>query len=713
MFISKLITKNFKKLSSTEIVFNDGLNLLCGENAQGKTTVLEAIEAALFGFACLPCKKEHIPTWGQKEYSVELHFKVGLKKLVAFRSHNNANLKIDGELLANGNTATTSAIVELLGINAKDFNFFIKSSQGETTGILNFGATELVRKVEEFGGIGRIDRLIRQARTEATTAKKVLERIPDSEDIQTIEEKLDVLTTKKAELEAIKLNPPTLLAEVKPPVSAKELIEKVKLASNTLAEIETINAEIAAKQATIAELNAIPVEYTEANLERAKESLSTISGATAAAKEKLDEKKALLNKQKSIKTIAESKLAEIEVVSTKLTEAKNNLESYCLSELVKTHNSLKTKQLELKHDLQHCRAMLNGSKCNSCGTVLKNIDIAAEQEKQQTILKDIQEVESSLVFVSADLKKAEQLEATKVSLSGQLKTLYESVSSYKEFDIAALEDEIADIETHLDSCLTFRSNAQVKVSSVRAALDQIKERKDRVLALSAKITSLNLKLERLSANLVGVPTQDDIELANLAEVAFNEVKQANLQAQYNYSVAVKELQVLIAENAKEIEEVKQEIENKKVYDETAFEVEAYSAITSALTNNRAKYNADIWKSIVGFASRQVAISSGNLITEIEYTNGEVFFTEDGITQPIASASGAQKAHIGTAIRIALCSVLYSTKSLVIFDEPTESMSEKHALMLVSSLANLGRQCILITHRDKDQSLANHLIQIGE
>ena len=124
MFISKLITKNFKKLSSTEIVFNDGLNLLCGENAQGKTTVLEAIEAALFGFACLPCKKEHIPTWGQKEYSVELHFKVDLKKLVAFRSHNNANLKIDGELLANGNTATTSAIVELLGINAKDFNFF-------------------------------------------------------------------------------------------------------------------------------------------------------------------------------------------------------------------------------------------------------------------------------------------------------------------------------------------------------------------------------------------------------------------------------------------------------------------------------------------------------------------------------------------------------------------------------------------------------------
>ena len=713
MFIYKLITKNFKKLSSTELVFNDGLNLLCGENAQGKTTVLEAIEAALFGFACLPCKKEHIPTWGQKEYSVELHFKVDFKKFVVFRSHNNANLKIDGELLANGNTATTSAIVDLLGLNAKDFNFFIKSSQGETTGILNFGATELIRKVEEFGGIGRIDRLIRQARTEATTSKKVLERISNSEDITTLTSKFDELNTKKSELEAIKLNPPTLLEEVKPTVYAKDLIDKVKLASSTLVEIESINAEIAAKQATITELNSIPVEYTETNLERAKEHLSTISGAASAAKEKLDEKNALLNKKKSIKAVAESKLAEIEVVSSKLSDVKTKLDSLDHSQLSELTSSFKSKKLELKHDLEHCRAMLNGSKCNSCGTVLKNIDIAAEQVKQQQLLKSIQEVESSLVFVSADLQKAEQLEATKTSLSEQLKSLCDSVSSYEEFDITSLEDEIAEVEIHLDSCLTFRSNAQVKVSTIRAALEQIKERKDRKLSLSAKIVSLNTKLERLSANLVGVPTQDDIERANLAEVAFNEAKQTNLQAQYNYSVAVKELHTLIAENAKEIEEVKQAIENKKVYDETALEVEAYSAITATFTNNRAKYNADIWDSVVGFASRQVAISSGNLITSIEYIDGEVFFTEDGITQPITSASGAQKAHIGTAIRIALCSVLYSTKSLVIFDEPTESMSEKHALMLVSSLANLGRQCILITHRDKDQSLANHLIQIGE
>lgn len=43
-YIQKLVIKNFKKYSSCEVEFTDGLNVLVGPNNAGKTTILEAID---------------------------------------------------------------------------------------------------------------------------------------------------------------------------------------------------------------------------------------------------------------------------------------------------------------------------------------------------------------------------------------------------------------------------------------------------------------------------------------------------------------------------------------------------------------------------------------------------------------------------------------------------------------------------------------------
>ncbi len=46
MFIKKLLTKNFKKFAHKTFEFNDDINILVGDNAMGKSSILEAIELA-------------------------------------------------------------------------------------------------------------------------------------------------------------------------------------------------------------------------------------------------------------------------------------------------------------------------------------------------------------------------------------------------------------------------------------------------------------------------------------------------------------------------------------------------------------------------------------------------------------------------------------------------------------------------------------------
>lgn len=164
-----------KRLGTFTANFTDGLNVICGENARGKSTLIQAIEAALFGVTVVPGKKEHIPTWGQTTFGLELHFEVDNARYILTRSKSTAKLveRASGgdALVANGNTPVTAYVEELLGLTAKDFALFLNSKQHQTSGLLSFGTTALNQKVEEFAGIALIDSIMTRARAMATAEK--------------------------------------------------------------------------------------------------------------------------------------------------------------------------------------------------------------------------------------------------------------------------------------------------------------------------------------------------------------------------------------------------------------------------------------------------------------------------------------------------------------------------------------------------------------
>ena len=50
MSIKRVVVKSFKKFDFISFDFNDGLNILVGNNEEGKSTLVEAIHLALTGY---------------------------------------------------------------------------------------------------------------------------------------------------------------------------------------------------------------------------------------------------------------------------------------------------------------------------------------------------------------------------------------------------------------------------------------------------------------------------------------------------------------------------------------------------------------------------------------------------------------------------------------------------------------------------------------
>ena len=68
MFIEKLKLKNYRNYKEETFNFSEGLNVIVGKNAQGKTNVLEAIFFSVIGKSFKTSKEKELIKW-EKNYS--------------------------------------------------------------------------------------------------------------------------------------------------------------------------------------------------------------------------------------------------------------------------------------------------------------------------------------------------------------------------------------------------------------------------------------------------------------------------------------------------------------------------------------------------------------------------------------------------------------------------------------------------------------------
>lgn len=74
MYIDKMKLINFRNYENQEIQFNKNINIIYGDNAQGKTNILEAIFLSSFGKSFRTSKEKELIKFGQDKLMVEANF---------------------------------------------------------------------------------------------------------------------------------------------------------------------------------------------------------------------------------------------------------------------------------------------------------------------------------------------------------------------------------------------------------------------------------------------------------------------------------------------------------------------------------------------------------------------------------------------------------------------------------------------------------------
>lgn len=755
MRLIKLATVNFKKLGTFVTNFTNGLNVIAGDNARGKSTLLQAIETALFGATVVPGKKENIPTWGQNKFSVELTFQVLQHTYLVTRTGTTAKLlrlasgeASNDEIVANGNTAVTAHIEELLGLAARDWNLFVQSKQGESSGILTFGATALNRKVEEFAGVELIEKVQGEAQRRYTLHNGYAEaKLVSLEDIQALEDTVAQDKALKsaadaAEHDALKalgdmpeftLQQPALSSSV-----ARDQQRAVERASNAvdLAEGKLHSAQSAVK---VARSRAEQLQLQD--VDALTEDLMETHGDGAIARDEMT----ALRTQQNAHIAAQTAFTKADAIFDGTNdEFQAGFREFDEVELIAERDMLDSdlipsKQSEIDRESEEVgKAKVNYDNLImlSDGAVCPTCNRAKEDHDPVKLAEEAAEAKKWWENRTAYVK---QLKADMVLLTERRKVIVDQLAAFdvatKKVDEASaalaqakealktspsVADALKEAEEAHDKLRTEYAELQAKIKG----LEENNERfhaEQRALAkaeseLEICTDTLNDAMQALEA-LPEPPTDTAIAAIEQEEAAYQSAltewkeKRAALQAALNTAEQNGTHQTKLLEIA-EGNLAKALAKNEAAKEDAAL-AKKYGRLVQFLRTKRQDYMQEVWATVMGVSSKLVNQSSKGLITKLENTDGDFEFQEDGVMAPTSSASGAQKAFIGTSMRIGLARALYGSDSLLIFDEPTESCSEHNAGSMAAMIASSAKQVLLITHRETDQALADNIINVGE
>lgn len=754
MKLIRLTTLNFKKLSDFTTEFKAGLNLIAGDNAQGKSTLLEAIKMALFGVAAMPCGKADIPTWGQTKCTVTLVFQLhGPEIYTLVRTLSTAKLTsvLEGveSLEANGHTPVTARVEDLTGLTIRDWELFIQSSQGVATGILTFGATALNKKVEEFAGVDLIDKvqtLAQQraiqinARAGATTVSQ--ERLDELQAAHKVS--VELLDAAYSDLEQAKLAQQAVGEAPAAPAgpTAAEMREGQRAVDRASTAVDTAEAAVASAKTRVADAEARVAGRTERDVVELEQATITLQKSGTSVKAALDSK---LEVRRAI-GIAEQ---DMERADTELQEANNSLAALKsgskelfeaalaeLEEALATDTKLLGEATEAvgtaRSNHSNLVKLADGATCPTCKRAKEDHDpakLAEEALEAHTVLETakaaVKKLEEGLRVVNVSIRNckdelAELARRTLVASNAAAKELVartaldELVSGNKtlESDITKLEaereslrdqfaqkrNELKEAGTHNESLATDHKALRQMATALETCEDTLNDANDHLESLPDCAEDADvLAAEQREVAYQAAKSAYTLKASEAAgALRHAETNRTNANAAADRDLAAYEAAVKANENA-------------------AAEVELgkrHERLVRFLRDRRQTYLKEVWDTVMGVSSRLVRQSSSDLITRVDNRDGNFYYEEGGNIAPTTSASGAQKALIGTSLRMGLSRALYGGDSLMIFDEPTEGCTEFNASNMVATLATSARQVLLITHRENDQALANHIINVG-
>jgi len=670
MLIKKIILNNIRSYEFQELEFPIGSTLLAGDIGSGKTSVLLAIEFALFGLQ--PGQKgAALLRNGKEEGSVILELEIGEKQIVLERTlkrkksvnQDYCTITIDGEKREITITDLKNLVLELLNypreFSKKQnilYKFTVYTPQEEMKQIILQDPETRINTLRHVFGIDKYKRILEN--TDILTTKLREERKLKEGMILNLEQDKMNLMEKEEELETKRHN----LISVE-----KELFLKQEARKKTQEEQQDIIKKIDEKnrfQQEIEKTGIVIANKTDLKLNNKKTAEELKLQIKELEKLKFDES--------TIKKI------ENEIAVLKIEEQKLNDKNLDISSRI---NSLILKNKENEN------VKFKISKIEICPTCLQDVDPLYKTNV-------INQMDSN---ITENIKQVNQLTVEKKDISSKIdKILFDLNEKQKQLQ------ELKITKIRLQELIDKQSKLN-EIEKINVSLEKDIELLEQHLKLLQQSLFELKKFDRLFEE-----KQKQLENA-MNEERLAEIKVAELKKEITFfSGQIEEL----AEKIRKTEEIKEqlnylsELEDwlSKKFTSLIFFIE--KKVMIKLKSNFSELFAE-WFLMLVSEDFNVNLDD-NFTPIIEQQDYELDYS---------CLSGGERTAVALAYRLALNQVINSilskikTRDLVILDEPTDGFSDTQLDKMRDVLQELNvKQLIIVSHEQKIEGFVENVIR---
>ena len=656
---------NIRSIKNLELTFPQTTMLFYGDIGSGKSSVLKAVEFALFGtLKSADLSGDSILRRGENKASVELTFLLDEDRYVIKRGlskNKKGNVsQTKGYLVVNDNETSYAAtdlrrkILEVFNYSVTRyeraqsidlFRYTVYTPQESVKEILEADPNKRFEILKDVFGIEKYEVAIRNIKVVSDQLRHDITKI----------------TGKLNQFEGIEDKIPEKENEIRAQESKISSMEKEsELKQNEISLIQKDLDEIKSKKEDVSK-KIIELESRERTFKEHTELLEQLNKDLETAKNNIK-----LNEEEVKKIV----LIEL---STKLTEEQVREH---ISDVRKQTSETEKKKAVIEQKIKDINKLLDEGKCSLCGQEIH------EEKRFKGELKDaLDKVDSFSKEIKIFTEKIEKL-------GDDLKNLQE---------YSANKGKIELYEKLVEASKRQEEDSQKKLDEIIKKIDKLqKEFEDTLKAFKiADMTELKKLESDIKENLDSF--EEDIE----------KLKSQNKTIEIALSAERKTQEYL----NKEVNELKTGLEKKTKLKE---KLELYSEIKNWVIEQFPTLLRDIEREILISSARDfntffkewfnILVESGNIEVEIRPDDFQPIINVDGYDSPFRDLSGGEKSAISLAYRLGLTKIIneryqdVKTKDLLILDEPTDGFSQQQVNRMQEIFDTLNTaQMIIISH----------------
>jgi len=682
MKIEVVQLENIRSHVKSTVPFARGFNCLVGGLGCGKSSILYAIDFALFGDP-LGRSYDYLLRDGAETGKVVVQFthngksyKIsrGLKRRGKGVSQDLDQLKLfEGEALIASvkSDAVAEQLKAITGLEKELFREIIWVRQEHLKELLDAPPRERQKRLDELFGLSEYETAwsnLAGYQKEYEGEKRVYERDPDIIGMKKLNEEYNNLAREFTLLEVDLQETMRKLGE------AKKALEESDLKLQKLEELKTSIESLKRKEAQI-----------QASLTSLKDSLASLAEKVEGKKMIIDSLKQRLNAMESQANAYKEMLKEVEVPADQPLE---NLRHH-LSAFDEQIASLKAEQEAILRNLQaDQRRLASLTAENRCPLCLQPLNADYKSSLVERIQRENVERQKTISQLQKDIEELRQIKEKANSAISNLQ---------------ALLPRIDDLKTRLNE-------------ESKALAELLKEFEEK----QKMENTLRTQLEGIRAEISKFDVSQIENARKLREKAFQQyyMLESELRTKENRK---RDMMRRLDEIKERIDQAQKKIEEMEKLDKI---LGVIGSIRDAYRSIQPKLRSEFVKVLKSFVQQILDSLVGEEGAPINITIDETYtpylISETGIEREVSNLSGGERTLIAFAYRLGLGQLIMQSRtghglSLLLLDEPTESLGREDGSIdrLAEAISRFKavEQIIAVTHSEAFAEKAEHVIRV--